>query len=148
MIFFEMDLLIESPDLRTVLAAYHAEEQAVTEAHAAARKAAKKAEPAEEPPEADASEDEEAEDATPETSYVAENADERWIPRLASVEGVEEENLAVAHGRLIAYGLLKFKLMNRAGVGYQLTSLGRRGVELEFEQQTEDEEAFEERDAA
>lgn len=53
-----------------------------------------------------------------------------WLPRLRSVEGIEGEALARAHGQLIALGFLKFELMGREdGMRYQVSSLGKRTIE-------------------
>ncbi len=157
MIFFEMDLLVEEPGLQLVLAAYHAEEQAAAEVAAEAKKQAKKAATAAEPevviqpecgeqPEAgEQSNDCECPDdvSAPEapakvpTDDIAES---RWINRIMEVEDVPEDELSTAHGQLIAHGLLKFKLLGRDGMGYQLTSLGRRGAVFCPAQEPTDEE--------
>ncbi|MBI1314723.1 hypothetical protein GC176_25805 [bacterium] len=53
-----------------------------------------------------------------------------WAPRLTSVSGIGSDELSKIHGRLIAYGLLKCDLADRAaGVVYQLTTEARRALE-------------------
>lgn len=48
-----------------------------------------------------------------------------WIGRLTRIARVDVEQLSEIHGRLIAFGLLKFQLTNRkTGVQYQLSSAG------------------------
>jgi hypothetical protein len=55
------------------------------------------------------------------------NPEEGWIPRLASVSGVEAADLSRAHGKLIALGFLKFEVSgNKAGIHYQVSPLGRQ----------------------
>lgn len=50
-----------------------------------------------------------------------------WANRLSEVPGVDPSELARAHGRLIAFGMLKVQLAGRAtGLQYQLTHLGRQ----------------------
>lgn len=50
-----------------------------------------------------------------------------WIPRLTEIESVPSQQLSSIHGKLIAFGLLKFELPERgAGMMYQLTTEGRR----------------------
>lgn len=52
-----------------------------------------------------------------------------WVPRAAQVPQVEPANLSAVHGRLIAFGFLKFDLSNRElGMRYQLTPLGRQAI--------------------
>ena len=52
-----------------------------------------------------------------------------WIPRVSDVEGVERTRLSNVHGRLIAFGFLKFDLNDReVGMRYQLTPLGRQAI--------------------
>ncbi len=133
MIFFEMDLLVEYPDFQLVLAAYHAEEQVVAEAHAEARKQAKQAAEAAEPeviaqPDDCESLDGAPDDEVPTKTPADDFAESRWIARIMEVEGIPDEELSAIYGQLIAHGLLKFKLLGRDGMGYQLTSLGRRGA--------------------
>ncbi|MDA1014257.1 MAG: hypothetical protein O3A00_07355 [Planctomycetota bacterium] len=57
-----------------------------------------------------------------------------WLPRLRSVDGVPQDWLSSIHGKLIAYGFLKFQLADRtAGIAYQLTSLGKQTLNLEID---------------
>ena len=52
-----------------------------------------------------------------------------WVPRLKSVEGIEDEQLPRLHGKLIAVGFLKFQLAGRmSGVWYQLSPLGKQAL--------------------
>ena len=50
-----------------------------------------------------------------------------WVERLRSIPGIAEGDLPRIHGRLIAFGMLRFHLEGRAsGMEYQLTGAGRR----------------------
>jgi len=52
-----------------------------------------------------------------------------WIARPADIPGIDPQTLSTIHGRLIAYGLLKFDVGGRdTGVQYQLSPLGRRAL--------------------
>ena len=52
-----------------------------------------------------------------------------WSPRITDVAELAAEQLSVIHGKLIALGMLKFEIGNRAdGVQYQLTTLGRQAL--------------------
>lgn len=52
-----------------------------------------------------------------------------WVARPVAIPGVEAAELSAIHGRLIAYGLLKFDVGGRdAGVKYQLSPQGRRAL--------------------
>ena len=52
-----------------------------------------------------------------------------WMPRLAEVPEIPTTELPGIHGKLIAYGLLKFDLAGRdGGIRYQLTPLGKQGL--------------------
>ncbi len=58
---------------------------------------------------------------------IAEKLD--WSPRITIVEGLPPEQLSAIHGKLIALGMLKFEIGNRAdGVQYQLTPFGRQAL--------------------
>ncbi len=49
------------------------------------------------------------------------------IPRVKAVDGVDPEQLAPVHGKLIAYGLLQFNLGGRdVGILYRLSSTARK----------------------
>lgn len=55
-----------------------------------------------------------------------------WVPRAAEVPHVDAPVLSTVHGRLIAFGFLKFDLSNRdLGMRYQLTPLGRQAIGAE-----------------
>lgn len=74
-----------------------------------------------------------------------------WLPRLRQIEGIEGESLSSIHGKLIAYGFLKFQLADRTmGICYQLSALGKKalstplsqlGIADEDDNETEDSEA-------
>lgn len=52
-----------------------------------------------------------------------------WLPRLTSIPEVPPESLSAIHGRLIAFGYLKFELSPKDTLlRYQLTPLGRTAV--------------------
>lgn len=52
-----------------------------------------------------------------------------WVPRVYHAEQIPVEELSSIHGKLIAYGFLKFDLAGRdGGVRYQLTPLGKQGI--------------------
>lgn len=50
-----------------------------------------------------------------------------WVTRISVLEGVEAAELSTLHGRLIALGYLKFKLIDRqVGLRYRLTPAGKQ----------------------
>ena len=52
-----------------------------------------------------------------------------WTPRIQEVPEIPRGELAGIHGKLIAFGLLKFDLAGRdLGIRYQLTPLGRQAL--------------------
>jgi len=52
-----------------------------------------------------------------------------WVPRVQTAEEVPTADLSGIHGKLIAYGFLKFDLAGRdGGIRYQLTPLGKQGI--------------------
>lgn len=52
-----------------------------------------------------------------------------WVPRLHEVADVPSEQLPGIHGKLIAFGFLKFDLAGRdAGVRYQLTPIAKQSL--------------------
>lgn len=52
-----------------------------------------------------------------------------WIPRLTELPGIDPALLSSIHGKLIAFGMLKFDVGGRdVGVQYQLTHQGRRAL--------------------
>ncbi len=52
-----------------------------------------------------------------------------WINRLTNIAEVAPESLSATHGKLIAFGYLKFELTAKdATLRYQLTPLGRSAV--------------------
>jgi hypothetical protein len=53
-----------------------------------------------------------------------------WIPRLPEIPEIPNDELSGIHGKLIAFGFLKFDLTGRdGGIRYQLTPLGKRGTD-------------------
>ncbi len=55
-----------------------------------------------------------------------------WVPRAAAIPDIEPPTLSAVHGRLIAFGFLKFDLTNREiGMRYQLSPLGRQAIGAE-----------------
>ncbi len=53
--------------------------------------------------------------------------DGNWLPRVTSLEGIEDERLSRIHGRLIALGWLGFDVAGRdVGLRYRMTLDGRR----------------------
>lgn len=54
---------------------------------------------------------------------------EPWVGRLVDVPGIHPTQLSSIHGKLIAFGMLKFDVGGRdVGVQYQLTQQGRRAL--------------------
>ena len=52
-----------------------------------------------------------------------------WIPRVTEVAAIESAKLPAIHGKLIAFGFLKFDLAGRdAGMRYQLTLQGKQAL--------------------
>jgi hypothetical protein len=52
-----------------------------------------------------------------------------WVARPAEFEGIEPDQVSSIHGKLIAFGFLKFDVSGRdVGVRYQLTHEGRRAL--------------------
>ena len=52
-----------------------------------------------------------------------------WVARQTEIAGIETSQLSSIHGKLIAYGMLKFDVGGRdVGVQYQLTPQGRRAL--------------------
>ncbi len=50
-----------------------------------------------------------------------------WVTRIGSIEGIETAQMSTLHGRVIALGYLKFKLIDRqVGLRYRLTSSGKQ----------------------
>ena len=69
-----------------------------------------------------------------------------WIPRVSEVDSIDSTALPSIHGKLIAFGFLKFDLSGRdAGMRYQLTPQGKQallGQSLVEEDSCEDEPAL------
>ena len=52
-----------------------------------------------------------------------------WVARQTTIPGIEPAQLSTIHGKLIAFGMLKFDVVGRdVGVQYQLTPQGRRAL--------------------
>ncbi len=52
-----------------------------------------------------------------------------WLPRIMSIEGLDDLALPKIHGKLIALGFLKFQLASRGtGVVYQISPAGRAAL--------------------
>ena len=50
-----------------------------------------------------------------------------WVARVSVLEGVDASQLSTLHGRVIALGYLKFKLIDRqVGLRYRLTPAGKQ----------------------
>lgn len=69
-----------------------------------------------------------------------------WVPRVTDVDTIDPAKLAIIHGKLIAFGFLKFDLSGRdAGMRYQLTPQGKQALlgkpPVEEESSEEDENA-------
>ena len=53
-----------------------------------------------------------------------------WLTRQHEIDGVQSEDLSSIHGRLIAFGFLKFQLVDRArGVLYQLSNYAHQALD-------------------
>jgi hypothetical protein len=53
-----------------------------------------------------------------------------WVQRLISIGEIETERLSQIHGRLIAFGYLKFQLTGRSsGVQYQISPSGKEAIQ-------------------
>lgn len=52
-----------------------------------------------------------------------------WVPRVAKIDEIPGTELSAIHGKLIAFGFLKFDLAGRdGGIRYQLTPLGKQAI--------------------
>lgn len=52
-----------------------------------------------------------------------------WVPRLTTISEVDPAKLSSVHGRLIAFGFLRFDLGDRdVGMRYQLTPMARQAI--------------------
>jgi hypothetical protein len=52
-----------------------------------------------------------------------------WVPRFHELPEINTADLPAIHGKLIAFGFLKFDVAGRdAGIRYQLTPLGKQGI--------------------
>ena len=122
MILSELELIDENPAWQLVLAAYREKEQEAAQQRTLEQKKAKV----------------ETADSVSKPSKVFEL--QEWTARFVSIDGVPDEELSSIHGKLIAYGFLKFKLLGRTdGLGYQLTRLGKQGAMSHEERAAESE---------
>ncbi len=65
--------------------------------------------------------------AEPSSDSEAEESATGWVTRIAQVEGVAASQMSTLHGRVIALGYLKFKLIDRqVGLRYRLTPTGKQ----------------------
>ncbi len=67
-----------------------------------------------------------------------------WIPRVVDLEGIDAKTLPSIHGKLIAFGFLKFDLAGRdAGMRYQLTPQGKQALvgKISMDEEPSDEES-------
>lgn len=121
MIDLELELVRESPHYLDVLRAYQAAHQELSQESAVTVEA-----PTETGRPTDSEAAEAGEPARPAAPQIRKSI---WLPRLVRVDGVDSEELSRVHGKLIAYGLLKCDLADRAaGVVYQLTGTGRQVI--------------------
>ena len=64
-----------------------------------------------------------------------------WVSRLHEVPETHSDELPGIHGKLIAFGFLKYDLAGRdGGIRYQLTPLGKQGLHPTSEKDDEDSE--------
>ena len=62
-----------------------------------------------------------------------------WVPRIHDVPEISSDELPGIHGKLIAFGFLKFDLAGRdGGIRYQLTPLGKLGINSSIPSNGED----------
>lgn len=124
---FETICFENRADWLRLLAAYAQTEELAAQAEAAAAKlAAKNAPKAAQAPAPAVSAD-----PLPVNTSNADNEGEEsatgWVSRISVLEGVEAAELSTLHGRLIALGYLKFKLIDRqVGLRYRLTPAGKQ----------------------
>jgi len=132
----ETGILEDNPALQLVLAEYRAREVAVAKERAEERRQAQRAAKldaeAHNPESEDTSTGRDdqhppADDSS--NSPFEKTSDDRWLQRVSDVEGVPDEELSSAHGLLIAWGFIKFKLIGREGMVYQLSTLGIQAAE-------------------
>ena len=62
-----------------------------------------------------------------------------WTPRVHEAGDIPATELPGIHGKLIAFGFLKFDLAGRdGGIRYQLTPLGRQGINASIPDEEEE----------
>ena len=133
-------LVAQHPEWQLLLQAYAAEEANAAEQAALERAETKriaKLAPADDShladetvtdPESSSSSDEDRTNEADESSRSPQRK-QIWIPRLREVDGIDVDQLAPLHGRLIAEGLLQFNLGGREeGVLYRLTRDARQAL--------------------
>lgn len=72
-----------------------------------------------------------------------------WFPRVDAIDGIDAASLSASHGKLIAWGLLRFELAEaQHGLRYQLTPEGKQalghGLSVISEGESTDDNSFEE----
>ena len=66
-------------------------------------------------------------EASPSSEMDGEESAAGWVSRVSVLDGVDAAGLSTLHGRLIALGYLKFKLIDRQiGLRYRLTPAGKQ----------------------
>ena len=124
---FETICFENRADWLRLLAAYAQAEELAAQAEAAAAKlAAKNAPKALQAPAPAVSADPPPVN-TPNADNDGEESATGWVSRISVLEGVDTTQLSTLHGRLIALGYLKFKLIDRqVGLRYRLTPAGKQ----------------------
>lgn len=62
-----------------------------------------------------------------------------WVPRIHNIPEIPSEELPGIHGKLIAFGFLKFDVAGRdEGIRYQLTPLGKQGINASVASQVDE----------
>jgi len=132
----ENGILEAHPGLLLVLAKYRTFDLALADQRAKERKQAKKdQEPGEGVPAAAGGEEQsvDADENKPRQSgfrkKLPKEPDVELLERVEKVDGVPDEELSSLHGLLIAWGFLRFEIVSRKLVGYQLTNLGKQAAE-------------------
>lgn len=121
---FETICFENRADWLRLLAAYAQSEELAAQAEAvAAKQVAKPASKAVPAPAPAVS----AELAITNSDNDGEESSTGWVSRISMLEGVVAAELSTLHGRLIALGYLKFKLIDRqVGLRYRLTPAGKQ----------------------
>jgi hypothetical protein len=125
---FETICFENRADWLRLLAAYAQSEELAAQAEAAAaRQSAKQAAKAATAPVPVAAPAVFAESTIGNNDTDGEESATGWVSRISLLDGVEAAALSTLHGRLIALGYLKFKLIDRQiGLRYRLTPAGKQ----------------------